>query len=96
MTFKASRVRPRHSVRDPDLPDVVRFGRRQVAVDDVLERASEHFAVGVAGDAGRWGGGQREDDGSRDVGGGLGRYPAVVFVDRCTGSVWLRGCEGHR
>lgn len=95
MALEADRFRPRYFVRDPDLPDVVRFGRGRVALDHVLERAGEDFAVGVAGDARGWAGGEREDDRARDVCGGLGRHPAVVFVGGCVGGVWLGGCEGR-
>lgn len=95
MALEADRFRSRHFIRDPDLSDVVRFGRGQVALDNVLERAGEDFAVGVAGDARRWAGGECEDDGPCDVCGGLGRHPAVVFVGGCVGRVWRCGCEGR-
>lgn len=81
MALEADGLGAGHLVRDPDLSDVVGFGGRQVAVDNVLERAGEDLAVGVAGDASGGRGGEREDDGSCDVRGGLGRDPAVVLVD---------------
>lgn len=78
MPLEAKVLRPRDAVDHPHLAHVVRLGRDGVAVDDVFDGEREDLAVGVAGEGGRWVGGEDEEDGAREVGGGFGGHPAVV------------------
>lgn len=75
----------------------MRFRRRNVALDDILQFTRKHLAVGVAGQASRFVGRKYNDNGSRDVAGRIRAHPRVVifgFGRRAGGRVLGVGVVG--
>jgi len=69
---------PYNSAGDPDLPHIVGFCGRWIALNEILELAAEYFAVGITGDARRSVGGKHYDHRSNKVCRVLCVHPGVV------------------
>lgn len=80
MSLEAKVVRARHAIGHPDLPHIMRLRAGRVVVDNVVNRQCKDLAAGIARERRGLVRGQDNHDGADDIGDGIGRDPAVVFL----------------
>jgi hypothetical protein len=64
MSLQAKSVCASDAICDENLPHIVRFGCRQVALDNVLDSAREDLAIRITCHTAGWLGGKHNDNGS--------------------------------